>query len=82
MIERDQQRRLDELNGEGLVIPATATPLDFLCAVYRNPTQPMGRRIRAAEAALAFVHPKLAVTALVNTGPGARLERALARVGR
>jgi hypothetical protein len=41
------------------------TPLEFLHAVYRNETVSLGVRIRAATEALPFVHPKLAVTALV-----------------
>lgn len=50
-----------------LEMAPNATPLDFLCAVYRDPLQPMPRRMRAAEAALPFVHPKLAVTANVHS---------------
>jgi hypothetical protein len=38
-------------------VAADATPLDFLCAVYRDPRQPIQRRMRAAEAALPFVQP-------------------------
>jgi len=45
-------------------VAADATPLDFLCAVYRDPQQPMQRRMRAAEAALPFIHPKLSVVAI------------------
>ncbi|MBH5372193.1 hypothetical protein [Bradyrhizobium glycinis] len=56
------------------------TSLDFLQAVYRDPCQPMHRRMRAAVAALPFEHPKLAVTAVVNTeGFAARLEAARER---
>lgn len=56
------------------------TSLDLLQAVYRSADQPMHRRMRAAIAALPFEHPKLAVTAVVNSeGFGARLEIARAR---
>jgi hypothetical protein len=51
-----------------------ASPLDFLCAVYRDPHQPMPRRMKAAEAALPFVHPKLSVSANFNSGLGSRME--------
>lgn len=56
-----------------------ASPLDFLCAVFRDHGQPMARRMRAAEAALPFVHPKLAVTATLDGGLADRLESALKR---
>ena len=76
----DQQRRLDELNGEGIEVPADATPLQFLEAIYRSASQPMHRRLKAACEALPFVHPKLAVTAQMNGGDFARtLELAMQR---
>jgi hypothetical protein len=57
--------------------------LAFLQAVYRCADQPMHRRMRAAIAALPFEHPKLAVTAVVNTeGFAARLEAARERAAR
>jgi hypothetical protein len=56
------------------------TSLDFLQAVYRDPCQPMYRRVRDAIAALPFEHPKLAVTAVVTTdGFAAKLEAIRAR---
>lgn len=59
---------------------AGGSSLDFLQAVYTSADQPMHRRMRAAVAALPFEHPKLAVTATVNTdGFGARLEAARTR---
>lgn len=59
------------------------TSLDFLQAVYRCADQPMHRRMRAAVAALPFEHPKLAVTATVNTeGWAARLEAARDRAAK
>ena len=76
----DQQQRLDELNGEGIEVPADATPLDFLQIIYRSCKQPMHRRLKAACEALPFVHPKLAVTAQVNSETfAAALERAVNR---
>jgi hypothetical protein len=62
-------------------IPAAGSSLDFLQAVYRDPCQPISRRMRAAVAALPFEHPKLAVTATLgpNSGFAARLETAIKR---
>lgn len=75
-----QQQRLDWLNGEGLEVSADATPIDFLCAVYRDPRQPMSRRLKAAIEAAPYAHPKLAVTAFIDGADFAhRLERAVER---
>lgn len=59
----------------------SASSLDFLRTVYRDPNQPLARRMRAAIAALPFEHPKLSVTASVgpNAGFALRLEQALKR---
>lgn len=57
-----------------------ATPLDFLQAVYRNEGIPLSVRMKAAIEALPFVHPKLAVTAMLNGDDfAAALEQAAAR---
>jgi hypothetical protein len=77
---KEQQARLDWLNGEGLVVAADATPVDFLTAVYRDPQQPMQRRLRAAAEAAQYMHPQLKATAIVNGGDFAqRLDKAVAR---
>jgi hypothetical protein len=73
----DLQARLDELNGEGLEVPADASPVDFLMAIYRDPRQPMQRRLRAATECAPYVHPKLSAAAvIVGGGFAERLERA------
>jgi len=64
---------------EELVLPADATPLDFLCAVYRDATQPLGTRLKAAIAAAPYCHPKLAITANVATDMTVELEQRLAQ---
>jgi len=60
------------------------TSLDFMQKIYRDPRQPMQRRMRAAEYALQFEHPKLGVmatTALNGTDFASLLERAIQRSG-
>jgi hypothetical protein len=42
------------------------TSLSFLQKIYRNPTQPMSRRMRAAMAALPHEHPKLGAVATLS----------------
>jgi hypothetical protein len=64
-----------------VTVPDDATPLDFLQAVYRDSGQRMPRRMRAAEAALPFVHPKLSVAANVYSF-AAQMEEASRRIGK
>jgi hypothetical protein len=69
--------RPQEADDGVLIVAPDATPLEFLQAVYRSPTEPMARRLRAAIEALPFVHPKLAVTVAFDGKTfGERLERA------
>jgi polysaccharide pyruvyl transferase WcaK-like protein len=57
-----------------------ATSLTLLQKVYRSTTIPLATRMRAAMAALQFEHPKLAVTANVESGDFAdQLEQAVKR---
>src|SRR5262245_28434357 len=83
MSRDEQQRRLDELNGEGLEVAADATALDFLCTVYRDRGQPMARRMRAASEAAQYMHPTYKATAVVVAGGdfAQRLEAAIERSG-
>ena len=62
-------------------VAANATPLDFLCAVYRDSGQPMQRRMQAAIAVAPFVHPKLSVSGNVHSF-AAQLEDASRRAGK
>jgi hypothetical protein len=56
------------------------TSLSFLQKIYRSPSQPIARRMRAAMAALPFETPKLAVTTNIsNENFAVMLDRAIAR---
>jgi len=41
------------------------SPLEFLCAVYRDPKQSMTRRIEAARCAAPYIHPRISTTEFV-----------------
>jgi hypothetical protein len=56
-----------------------ATSLQVMQAIYRNPTQPISRRMRVAMAALPFEHPKLSVTAALDGSGFAEEMKAIAR---
>jgi hypothetical protein len=72
-------------DGEGFKVPPDIEPLEFLMAIYRDHRQPMSRRMRAAEAAAQYRHPKLGAiaTSSINGNDFASLlERAIERSGR
>jgi len=61
-------------------LPDGTTPLDFLKLVYCSQAVPLPVRMRAAVECLGYVHPKLSVTAQVNSEDfAAALERAVKR---
>jgi hypothetical protein len=64
----------------GVEVPANATSLDFFRAVYRDARQPMPRRMKAAEAALPFEHPKPSVVATLDSF-AERMEEMMERRG-
>jgi hypothetical protein len=70
---------MDYVEPEEMEVAADASPLDFLQAVYRDNRQPMPRRMKAAEAALPFVHPKLQVTVDATRNFAALMEDAARR---
>ena len=79
-----QQQLVDEMNGEGLQVPADIEPLDFLLAIMRDPRQPMARRQKAATDAAQYRHPKLgAVAHTIMNGEtfAAMLDKAIERSG-
>ena len=58
------------------------TSLSFFQKIYRSVRQPMARRMRAAEYALQFEHPKLGAIATTNMNGqdfASLLERAIER---
>jgi hypothetical protein len=66
--------------GEGLEISANATPVDFLCAIFRDARQPMHRRLKAAIEAAPYCHPTLKAHAvLMGSDFATRLELATKR---
>ena len=65
---------------DAIELAPNGTSLDLLQQVYRNPSLPLPTRMRAAMAAIQFEHPKLAVTANVESGDFAdQLEQAVKR---
>lgn len=76
LIEREDEPE------DGLELGPDETSLDFLRKVYRDPRQPMPRRMAAAKEAAPYEHPKLAVTAINNMSGedfARLLDRAIAR---
>jgi hypothetical protein len=63
-----------------VMVEEGTTPLDFLKAVYMNAKLPLHTRLKAACEAAPYVHPKLAVTAVISGQDYAdRLHRAIER---
>lgn len=77
----DQLRIVEKMNAEVVIqLDEHEGSLHLLQKVYRDPMQPLQRRIRCAEKALPFEFPKLAVLATVpaNGDFAAALDRAVA----
>jgi hypothetical protein len=73
--------RIEQKISTALPLRPVANSLDFLRAVYRDPTINLQIRIRCAIACLPFELPKLAVTAVVNEQNFAELlDRRLKRI--
>jgi hypothetical protein len=73
--------RIEARQANALQLGPEANSLDFLRAVYRNPSIPLPVRIRCAVAALPHEVPRLQVSALVNEQSFAEiLERRLKRI--
>src|SRR5216683_3047970 len=65
-----------------ITLPVDATSLHFMQAIYRDSQQPMTRRMRAAQIAIAFEHPNLAVAvSLDSEGFAKRLADMMERNG-
>ena len=78
----DQQQIVDEMNGVGLQVPPDIEPVEFLMAIYRDPRQPMNRRMKAAIEAAQYRQPKLTAVATTNLNDkdfAALLDRAIER---
>jgi hypothetical protein len=76
----DIQAYLDAINGDSIDVPTDASPVEFLQAVYRDKSQPMPRRMKAAEVCAPYIHPKLSAAAvLVGDDFASKLERARLR---
>jgi hypothetical protein len=73
--------RIEAQQDKQLELSPTATALDLLEAVYRDPSQELHTRIRCAISCLPFQSPKLLATAIVNEGSFAELlDRRLKRI--
>jgi hypothetical protein len=73
--------RIEAQQAMALQLRPGANSLDFLQAVYRNPSLALTTRMRAAIAALPHEVPKLAVTAVVSEQDFATvLDRRLKRI--
>jgi len=78
MYEGDEEGEI--WSGPIALVDEPANALEYLQSIYRNPSEPDGRRMRAAMAALPFESPKLAVsTNLTSQDFAALLDKAIAR---
>ena len=78
----DQIEEKQKMEGQ-IQLSTTASSLEFLQAIYRDPNQPLQRRMRAAQAAIAYEHPRLAVVARVREEDLAdRMLRAMEATGK
>src|SRR5262245_50871914 len=69
---------LDRIEEPQVGLTPRATPLEFLQAVYCNEGLSIHVRLKAASEAAQYVHPKLAVTANIDsTDFASRLDRAV-----
>jgi hypothetical protein len=59
----DQIEERQKVEGQ-IQVSTNATSLEFLQAIYRDPMQPVQRRMRAASAALPFERPTLSAIAV------------------
>ena len=74
--------RLEQKTSMALELAANGTSLDFLRAIYSNPSLALPVRMRAAIAALPHEHPRLAVMAQISEQSFAEvLERRLKEFG-
>ena len=78
----DRIEESQKMEGQ-IQLSTDATSLEFLQAIYRDPNQPIQRRMRAAMAALPFEKPKLSTVTQFNGNDLAdRMLRAIAATNR
>ena len=77
----DESETIMENNPREIVVPRPLpSPLEFLKAVYSNEGLPLQARLKAAIEAAQYFHPKLAVTATIESGDFAlKLDHAIER---
>jgi hypothetical protein len=83
MYDEDEEDGEDEEQLQAAPIAAPVSALAYLQSIYCNPSEPEGRRLRAAVAALPFESPKLSATTIINKEDFADLlERSIERSGK